>query len=315
MAVVKVDIEALKNAVYYGLSTDVKPTPTAPGAWGERVGSIFYETDTGDRFIYDGTQWLRYISAVAQLTSDPMLDIASGTRFGHGQVNKFGASGDVADGVAEEIWDGAVPYVWPTTATIEKVRAAVDSVATRGMILNIQGVDANYDLTSVNTLLDPADSTTEVDIIANLLRVFRVKIIDSTVADQDIWVGPTGFASKQAVITAGNNQTLMALYTIPAGKTGYVTNYYASVIGDASAPAKIPNYVLFRLWERDNANGYAPQLKHETGAALIGTSNVGHDFKPYHKVEEKTDIWMEATPDGDDARVSAGFDIILVDNP
>jgi hypothetical protein len=47
---------------------------------------------------------------------------------------------------------------------------------------------------------------------------------------------------------------------------------------------------------------------------MVGKSEVGHEFLPYFKINEKTDIWMEATPDGDDAYVSAGFDIILVDN-
>lgn len=36
---------------FIGLSTDTKPTIGVP------VGSRFYETDTGKRFIYSGTAW------------------------------------------------------------------------------------------------------------------------------------------------------------------------------------------------------------------------------------------------------------------
>jgi len=35
---------------YIGASTDVKPT-------GDQPGTIFYETDTGDEYIYDGSAW------------------------------------------------------------------------------------------------------------------------------------------------------------------------------------------------------------------------------------------------------------------
>jgi len=36
---------------YLGLSTDDKPA-------GEQPGDIFYETDTGDEYIYDGSAWV-----------------------------------------------------------------------------------------------------------------------------------------------------------------------------------------------------------------------------------------------------------------
>ena len=182
------------------------------------------------------------------------------------------------------------------------------------MVIEIQGVNTNYSLITQNATLDGTDSTTEVALSTALRRVFRMKILDASSADQDIWTGPTGFATQQAIVQAGNNQTLMSIYTVPAGKTAYMTRYYGTVIGEAGPPATIPDYVLFRLWQRDNDNGYAPQLKHETGATILGNSAVSHDFSPYYRIPEKNDIWMEATPDGDDASVSAGFDLILVDN-
>ena len=141
-----------------------------------------------------------------------------------------------------------------------------------------------------------------------------MKVENDSVADQNIQVGPTGFATQQGIVQAGNNQTLMALYCVPAGKTAYVTKYYASVIGETGPPATVPDYVLFRLWARDNAASISKQLKHETGSAILGSSKIVHEFAPYAKFTEKTDIFMTATPDGDNATVSAGFDLILVDN-
>ena len=36
---------------WIGLSTDTKPTPT-------HIGSTFYETNTGQNWIWDGTSWV-----------------------------------------------------------------------------------------------------------------------------------------------------------------------------------------------------------------------------------------------------------------
>ena len=258
--------------------------------------------------------WHLYQQVEDNVSRDFMLDVASGRLNGHSSVNKFGASASIADGTSEEVWDGAVAYVWPTTASVTHIRAAVDSATTQGMVVEVQGLDDDYVLTVQDATLDGTDSTTEVALTTALRRVFRMKVKDDTATDQLIQVGPTGFASQQAIIQVGNNQTLMAIYCVPAGFTAYVTSYYASIIGEAGPPATVPDYVRFRMWNRDNVNGYAPQLKHEIGAAMVGSSIPKHDFKPYMKVTEKTDIWIAAIPDGDDAYVSAGFDLILVAN-
>lgn len=254
------------------------------------------------------------ISRIPDSNTPFALQVAKGDVPGTSGVNKFGASSSVADGVAEEIWDGATAYTWPTTASITHIWSAVDSATTRGVVVEVQGLDASWALVVQNVTTDAADSTTEVALTTPLIRVFRMKVLDASAMDQILRVGPTGKATHQAQIGIGNNQTLMAIYTVPLGKTAYITNYYASIIGEAGPPATIPDYVLFRLWNRDNTNGYAPQLKHELGMVLVGNSQISHEYDPYLSIPEKTDIWLEATPDGDDAYVSAGFDIYLVDD-
>jgi len=315
MAVDKLQIEAKKGYFYTALSSDAKPTPSST-FWGTRYPSYLIETDTGDTYKYQGSGigWVRIEAKGKPFPVDTLLDTPAGNIDGYSAVNKFGASSNVADGTEEEVWDGAVAYTWPTSASITHVRSAVDSATTQGMVIEVQGVDTNYDLTVQNATLDGTNSTTEVALTTALRRVFRIKVLDANAADQDIWAGPTGFATQQAIVQAGNNQTLMAIYTVPNNKTAYITKYYGTIIGEAGPPAVLPDYVLFKLWNRDNANGYAAQLKHQVGVASAGTSIIEHEFKPYVKVTEKTDIYMAALPDGDDAYVSAGFDMILVDD-
>ncbi|MGV7235817.1 MAG: hypothetical protein ACQ9ET_06095, partial [Nitrosomonadaceae bacterium] len=170
------------------------------------------------------------------LTPDPMLNIAAKAVPGIGQVNKFGSSPTIDAAATWEIWDGSRAYVWPTTASITHVRAAVNSAVTRSVTVEIQGLDANYAQVTQTKATDATDSTTEIELDTPLRRVFRVKVLDDTAMDQAIWVGadPIAAADASAIIQAGNNQTLMAIYTVPAGKTAYITNYYFDYVRTAA---------------------------------------------------------------------------------
>ena len=249
------------------------------------------------------------MSGLHKLTIAQNIYAASGVDSNFKSVNKFGRNLNIAIGVEEEIWDGSIAYVFPTDATdITHVRAAADSATTQGAVIEIQGLDVNWGLVTQTKALDGTNSTTEVELDTALRRVFRMKVLDAAVMDQDIWVGDDDFvvAAAKAIITAGNNQTLMAIYTVPAGFDAYMTCYYAHVNpGTNLDPTSNP----IRLWAQDNANGYAPQLKHVVGQTAAGFQ---HFFTPYQKFTEKTDIYITAQPVGKAADVTAGFDLILV---
>jgi len=242
--------------------------------------------------------------------SDLMKEIPKGSFSSLSVINKFGSNPNISDGQIWEVWDGGSAYTWPTTDSITHIRSAVDSATTQSVVVEVQGLDTNYDLVIQNVTTDGTDSTTEVALTTALRRVFRMKVLDNSVMDQDLWVGPTGFASKQAIIQAGNNQTLMAIYTVPAGCTAYITNYYCDYVRTS---AKDPDGIDFHIWFRDNSNGYAPQLKHEKGIPKQAPG-FQHFFKPYYKATEKTDIYITGNPNGKPADCHAGFDIILETN-
>jgi len=243
--------------------------------------------------------------------TDPILEIAMGNISGTTAINKFGRN-SACGATPEEIWDGDRAYVFPTTASITHIRSAVDSAITRGVTLEIQGLNDAYELVIQTKATDGTDSTTEVILDTALRRVFRVKVLDDTAMDQDIWVGPdpASAANASAIIQAGNNQTLMAIYTVPTGCTGYMTNYYATANPNNAAGTLFTTY----LWARDNANGYAPQLKHTKGLDKDATSGFQHNFNPYYKFTEKTDIYVTGSAGTNSVSISAGFDIILVAN-
>jgi len=268
----------------------------------------------GNVKISDGTETAN-VTAQNELNvigTDPFIEIPAGNVTGQSGVNKFGSSPDLTNGATEEVWDGARAYVFPTSASVTHIRSAVDSAITRSVTLEVQGLDTNWDLTVQTKATDATDSTTEIALDTALRRVFRVKVLDDTTMDQDIWVGPdpATAANASAIVQAGNNQTLMAIYTIPNGKTGYLSSYYCDYVREA---AKDPDSIAFSLWATDNTNGYARQLKHRKGIPKQA-SGFQQFFKPYYKFLQKTDVFITALASGADANPHAGFDIILVDN-
>ena len=240
--------------------------------------------------------------------SDFMMEVPAG-RTPYSSINKFGRSTAITTGNTWEIWDGNSAYIWPTSATITHLWSAVDSATTQGVVVEIQGLDTNYSLVAQNVTTNASDSTTGVALGTALRRVFRMKVLDASVMDQALRVGPTGKASYQAQISIGNNQTLMAIYTVPAGKTAYMTGYYATANPGGGAPTTFN----VSLWATDNVNGYAAQLKHIQGvsADVDAYGRMQHFFQPYYKFTEKTDIILKGSPTGASVDVSAGFDLIL----
>jgi hypothetical protein len=241
---------------------------------------------------------------------DFMLELACGNIAGVSQVNKFGASLAVTADTTEDIWDGGGTYAYPATALMVKVSQTVDQSTMRGATIEVQGLDANWALVVQDVVLDASLTTTPVVMTTPLIRVFRMKVMADVVIDSPIRCHNAAEDVDYAVISIGNNQTLMALYTVPAGKTAFITSYFCD---STDATNKQPTGIDVRLWMADRANSYEFQLKHSRGIPKAGIG-FQHFFAPYIKINEKTDIKITALPTDEAAAVHAGFDLILVDD-
>jgi hypothetical protein len=242
--------------------------------------------------------------------SDFMYAIAAGQIPGHSVVNKFGANETVGSGTQEDVWDGGGTYSYPATALMTSMSQTADQATMRGGVIQLQGLDANWDLVIQTKALNTADTRTAVTLDTPMIRCFRMKVFEDVVTTSPIRCHNVGETIDYAIISTGNNQTLMAIYTVPRSKTAYMTNYYCDGI---EATGKDPTSVVFKLWAADRKAGHAFQLKHVRGVNK-GTPGTVHDFAPNFKLTQKTDIKMSAQPDDKDAYCTAGFDIILVDN-
>ncbi len=220
------------------------------------------------------------------------IPIASGAVTGYTHINKFGYSDNIQN--LSTIWDGSNTYTYSTSAGA--VTVASSSSDDDGAVIEVQGLDASYHLITQDITIDGTGAT-------NLIRVFRARVKTPATGETgnvgDISVNIGG--QLRAKILAGKGQTLMAVYTIPAGKTGYLLNLTMSV--DKSVD------VIYKLMVREQGGAF--NIKGQFGT--FGTP-LDHNYPIPLVFSEKTDIEIQADA-GSTCGGGATFDLILVDNP
>ena len=247
------------------------------------------------------------------------LAIAKGDVVGHTFIHKYGRSPDFdnTDGDVS-IWDGAddggtneMQYNYSTSAIIDSI---VSSNAGDTQDIEVQGLDTNYALVT-QTITITGQTRKALD--TSLIRVFRLVNVGSTDVAGNVYCYentaltagvPTDTTKIRAMIVDGNNQTGMAIYTVPAGKTGYLRQWFAS----SSGAKKTTNY-LIKLKARPF--GQVFNLKHSV--SIADDAPYMHPYIEPQTFTEKTDVEMTAfaTDTGiTAASVSGGFDMVLVDN-
>ena len=250
------------------------------------------------------------------------LSIAKGDVTGSSFVHKFGFASDFDTSDNEvTLWDGADDAAaWENMVYDYSATADIDSISSSDngdtVDIEIQGLDTNFNLVTQTITLT---GQTRAALTTDLIRVFRLKNVGATdlagtvtcYPNTALTTGvPTDTSQIRAAIINGNNQTLMAVYTIPNGKTGYVRDWFASTAG----ANKTSNYVI-KLKARESGGVF--QLKHVSAIADNGTSGRQHKYEEPEVFPAKTDIELTCqmlAGGGTGAAVSGGFDIVLVDD-
>ena len=217
------------------------------------------------------------------------IPIADGTVPGYSHINKFGFDEAVGTTSYETIWDGSSLYSYITTPGVASITS--DDVGDTGNLIDIQGLDADYNLVTETIAVGSTGSQV-------FSRVFRAICQTECAGEVDVNVD----GATRATMLAGAGQTLMALYTVPAGKTAYLLKFQGS-IDKSNGEAK------FRLMVRPEGGGF--QVKGQFGTAA--GSHITYDYPIPLKFEEKTDIEIRAIA-GAAMGCGATFDLILVDN-
>ena len=234
-----------------------------------------------------------------QLFKDSPLSIAQGEVSGHSLQHKFGAVPAMSQNQSGTIWDiNDTDYPWSSFSTAGTLSVPAVNASDNGKSLVIEGLDGNYDLLSETITVSSSGATATTN---SFLRVYRAYLTSGTnVAVINIQKSSVNVAR----INVGKAQTLMAVYTVPADYTAYLTQGTSTCQDGADATG-------------DMFIRYFGQDAFRVGHTFEVCGDGGQYFYPFSvplAIPEKSDIDVRATVRSNNARVTAAFDMILVKN-
>ena len=227
------------------------------------------------------------------------MQVARGLVDGHKRLFKFGFNADIDDST-EDIWDVGGVYTYQSSALAMTVTS--DAGATdNGVQVTVQGLDASYNEVSEAVTLAGLGTATTTQ---TYLRVFRVFVSGSQEPTNNINI--TNGGTTYARISTGENQSLMALWTVPAGYTAYLLAIDATSFTEQNNKVATMRYLTREL------NGVF-RVKNKFD---LFQASFHQNYITPEPIPEKTDIEFRAvaTSSNADLRVAASADIIYIEN-
>jgi len=240
------------------------------------------------------------------------LQLARGQIEGHKTLFKFGNNPD-SNGTLETVWSHSSLYVYPTAATVMKVSSTSSNdngTGSGARTVLVAGLDADYNEASEIVTLT---GQTPVLTTTVFIRVFRAYVVTAGVSNTAagiIYIGDgvvtAGVpALVYAEIPLGENQTLMAMWTVPAGYTFYMYRGSFSAASNNSA-----QYVLGKFMVRPFGGVF------RNAADVTANSNViQYDFEIPLAVPAKADIEARVIAlSGTNFYITASFEGVYIEN-
>lgn len=237
------------------------------------------------------------------VTDSFLASVGAGLVPGHSPVRKFGHNLDMSSGVEATIWTQGGLYVYPSDSG-EAMEVVSSSASDTGTV-EIQGLDASFnEVSQIITLT----GITAVPLQISLSRVLRAFNNNSTDFVGNISIQGTGGGTVFGHITADEQQTGMAIYTVPAGKTGLLMRGCASINRTVVSAAAVDFSINTRVFGKV----FRKQL--HLGLQTAGTSVAHDDFVIPSRMPEKTDIIVNGISTANGMHASAWFYILLLSN-
>jgi hypothetical protein len=226
------------------------------------------------------------------------LNISRGLVKGTTFIHKFGAVPTMSTATTGTIWDvndTLYPWsVWSTAGTITVDRANTDDA---GKHVTVVGLDTNYEPLTETIILTDATGNASTN---SFLRIFRAFIGDGETNVGLISIKKS--TTTVAAITATKGQTLMAIYTIPAGYTGYLSKGTAT----AQAGADATGDMFIRYFGSESFRvGHSFEVSGSGGQYL-------YEFHVPIPIPAKSDIDVRIVTRSNNGRYTAAFDLILI---
>lgn len=227
------------------------------------------------------------------------LQISRGQISAHYRVHKFGFN-PLINETEETVWDVGGIYSHPSSA-VKMTATSTDGANDDGVQVTVQGLDASYNELSETITLD-GTGTAETN--GFFLRVNRAFVAGSQEPSGTINI--TNASTTYARITLGENQTLMAVWTVPAGYTGYVMQKDVTCLTEANN-----KFGTIRLITKKSDGVFRTHDKF-----AVQNDHVALTYSTPLPLPEKTDIEIRAVGSSSNSalHVSAALEIVYIKN-
>ena len=231
---------------------------------------------------------------------DEKIKISRGMVKGASFIHKFGAVSSLATNTTGTVWDkNDTVYPWATWATAGIINVDSSSASDINKSITVVGLDANYNQISETITLTTQTNNNSSN---SFIRIFRAFVSDGETNVGQISVQRD--TTDVAIITAGYGQTLMAVYTVPAGYTGYL---YKGTCSAQSGADGTGNMFVRYFGQSSFRIGHSFEVSGAGGQYV-------YDFSFPIPIPEKSDIDVRITTRSNNGRYTAAFDLLLVQN-
>jgi hypothetical protein len=257
---------------------------------------------------------VKQVEGKPRVSSMPYLfDIAEGNVSGHVEWERFGYNGDI-DITAEDVWSVGGNYTFPAAAQqMELVSTSVEddpdkgsSVAGTGIhTVTLYYLDNTYAAATEDINLNGTAAVTTT--ATNILRVnaIKAKVVGTygsaagTISIRNLSDSPV-----YAAIDPGNTRSRNSIYTVPLGKTLYITSL---TCGCGAPNATTAVITLQATYDHDAAavrTFFLPHAEMQVGSGTGGWMRV---FELPIKLPATVDLKCRASTTANNTIVTAGM--------
>jgi hypothetical protein len=255
------------------------------------------------------------VSSITRMGSyEPFdLQVARNQITMHSSFCQFGINSAVGT-TFETVWYSGGVYAYPASASVLKVSSTSandTSAGTGARTVLIEGLNASYVPVSETVTLN---GQTQVDTVNSYLRVNTMTVLTAGsggAAAGVIYIGTgsaTGGVPQTSILDAintSNNESESAVYTVPAGYTGYIYRYIISSMNPEANTA-----TTFRMRIRPVGGVFGTK----TYLSIPGNGIYECDSAFPYSVPEKSDIEVQAAASANSSSASTQLQILLVKN-
>lgn len=229
------------------------------------------------------------------------LNVSMGRVRGAEQVHKLAATPIQSINLTASLWDKPdTLYPWSAFITPGVLISSQVNSSDNGKQVVVEGLDNDWNRISEIFTLSSSESVTGTQIFRRIIKAY---LISQETNDSLISFSRSGV--EVARINIGIGQTLMGVYTIPLGYTGYLYQGTCS----AQAGADATGFMMVRL----NGSGTSFLVGH-TFEVSGGGGQYDYKFTFPQVLPEKTDIDIRLSSRSNNGRYTAAFDILLIKN-